>query len=185
MGEDKSNYDIAADLGFPPIKAYQDEVAARGYVTNREYRAGLRAEGVRIPSRHQVLMTTKPTRAEREKEVRKFHEAVARVTAKFEGTLAEANAPTLREKQITPFHEKHITRDQARGAYESRTFLEATLRMKGIEPAAEISGMKAQYEEWKWLSQGADPGPGPSEPESPVTNKWAHNRRVSAEEATA
>jgi hypothetical protein len=179
MGEDKSNYDIAADLGFPPIKAYQDEVAARGYVTNQEYRAGLRAEGVRIPSRHQVLMTTKPTGAERKEEVRKFHEAVARVTAKFEGTLAEAkaNAPTSREKQIT--------RDQARGAYESRTFLEATLRMKGIEPAAEISGMKAQYEEWKWLSQGADPGPGPSEPESPVTNKWAHNRRVSAEEATA
>ena len=33
MGEDKSNYDIAADLGFPPIKSYQDEVAARGYLT--------------------------------------------------------------------------------------------------------------------------------------------------------
>ena len=179
MGEDKSNYDIAADLGFPPIKAYQDEVVARGYVTNREYRAGLRAEGTRIPARHQILMATKPTGAERKEEVRKFHEAVARVTAKFEGTLAEAkaNAPTPREKQIT--------RDQARGAYKSRTFLEATLRMKGIEPAAEISGMKAQYEEWKWLSQGADPGPRPSDPESPVTNKWAHNRRVPVEEAAA
>ena len=183
MGDDKSNYDIAADLGFPPIKAYQDEVAARGYVTNREYRALVRAEGVGVPSRYQVLMAQQvhvgEGKARREKEIKIYHETVARVTAKFEGILAEvkANAPTFREKQTT--------RDQARGAYESRTFLEATLRMKGIEPVAEISGMKAQYEGWKWLSQGADPGPGPSEPESPVTNKWAHNRRVSAEEAAA
>ena len=53
----------------------------------------------------------------------------------------EANTPTFREKQIAY--------DKARGAYESRTFLEATLRMKGVEPAADIEDMKTQYEEWK------------------------------------
>jgi len=143
MGEDKSNYDIAADLGFPPIKAYQDEVAARGYVTNREYRAGLRAEGVRIPSRHQVLMTTKPTGAEREKEIREFHESVARVTPKLEGILAEAkaNAPTFEEKQRA--------HDEARGAYESRTFLRATLISKGIEPDDDLDVMREQYRTYK------------------------------------
>jgi len=65
------------------------------------------------------------------------------VTKKCQRELAdiEANTPTFREKQIAY--------DKARGAYESRTFLEATLRMKGVEPAADIEDMKTQYEEWK------------------------------------
>ena len=178
MGEDKSDYDIAADLGFPPIKSYQDEVAARGYLTNREYRALVRAEGVRIPSRHQVLMSKRPSMEERGKEVKKFHETVARVTVKFEEILARIKA------NATSFKQKQITRDQACGAYESRTFLETTLWAKGIEPVAEIDGMKAQYEEWKWLSHGPDKGSGPSEESgSPVTNKWVRSRRMPAEEA--
>ncbi|MCH2268778.1 hypothetical protein [Candidatus Thalassarchaeum betae] len=65
------------------------------------------------------------------------------MTKKCQRELAdiEANTPTFREKQIAY--------DKARGAYESRTFLEATLRMKGVEPAADIEDMKTQYEEWK------------------------------------
>ena len=65
------------------------------------------------------------------------------MTKKCQRELAdtEANTPTFREKQIAY--------DKARGAYEPRTFLEATLRMKGVEPAADIEDMKTQYEEWK------------------------------------
>ena len=65
------------------------------------------------------------------------------MTAKLQQVLDDIddNTPTFREKQIAY--------DTARGAYESRTFLEATLRMKGIEPAADIEDMKTQYQEWK------------------------------------
>ena len=65
------------------------------------------------------------------------------MTAKHQQVLPDikANTPTFREKQIAY--------DKARGAYESRTFLESTLRMKGIDPAADIEDMKTQYEEWK------------------------------------
>lgn len=152
--DDKSNYDIAADLGFPPIKEYQDEVAARGYETNREYRARLRAEGARIPSRNQVLMTQEvhvgEGAARRAKEIKIYRETVARVTAKFKGILAdvEAHAPTFREKQVA--------HDEARGAYESRTFLRATLIAKGIEPAEDLEGMRKQYREYK-ISVGVGP----------------------------
>ena len=45
--------------------------------------------------------------------------------------------------------EKQTTYDKARGAYRSRTFLEATLKMKDIEPRESIEGMLEQYEEWK------------------------------------
>jgi len=147
MGEDKSDYDIAADLGFPPIKAYQDEVAARGYSTNREYRADLRAEGFRLPSRHQVLMSQDvhagEGKARRAREIEIYHETVARVTLKFERILAEAkaNAPTFEEKQRA--------HDEARGAYESRTFLRATLISKGIEPDDDLDVMREQYRTYK------------------------------------
>ena len=58
------------------------------------------------------------------------------------------------------------------------------MREKGIEPAAEISDMKAQYEEWKWLSSGTNPVPELSdELGSPVAGKWARSRRAQAEEA--
>ena len=38
-------------------ESYRDEVVARGHLTNQEYRAKLREEGIRIPSRHYVLMS--------------------------------------------------------------------------------------------------------------------------------
>ena len=182
MEENKSNYDIAADLGFPPIKWYQDEVAAKGYLTNREYRTKLREEGFGFPSRHQVLMSQDVLvgwgRIRRAREEKRICDAVTRVTAEFEHILVRVKANAISPK------EKEIARDRARGAYESRTFLENTLREKGIEPAAEISDMKAQYEEWKWLSRGTDSVPEPSEGlGSPVTNKWARTRRAQAEEA--
>ena len=68
------------------------------------------------------------------------------MTKKCQRELAdtEANTPTFREKQIAY--------DKARGAYESRTFLEETLRMKGIEPAEDIGDMKIQYDEWKRMT---------------------------------
>ena len=94
-------------------------------------------------SRHRYLMDNRPAPAQRKAEIETYHESVERVSAKHQQVLAEieANTPTFREKQIAY--------DTARGAYESRTFLEATLRMKGIEPAADIEDMKTQYEEWK------------------------------------
>ena len=94
-------------------------------------------------SRHRYAMNHRPDPARRECEIESYHEAVERVTAKHQQVLADikANTPTFREKQIAY--------DKARGAYESRTFLESTLRMKGIDPAADIEDMKTQYEEWK------------------------------------
>ena len=94
-------------------------------------------------SRHRYLMDNRPAPAQRKAEIEIYHETVGRVTAKHQQVLADikANTPTFREKQIAY--------DKARGAYESRTFLEATLRMKGIDPAADIEDMKTQYEEWK------------------------------------
>ena len=94
-------------------------------------------------SRHRYLMDNRPAPAQRKAEIETYHESVERVSAKHQQVRAEieANTPTFREKQIAY--------DTARGAYESRTFLEASLRMKGIEPAADIEDMKTQYEEWK------------------------------------
>ena len=94
-------------------------------------------------SRHRYLMDNRPAPAQRKAEIETYRESVERVTAKHQQVLADikANTPTFREKQIAY--------DKARGAYESRTFLEATLRMKGIDPAADIEDMKTQYEEWK------------------------------------
>jgi len=98
-------------------------------------------------SRHRYAMNHRPDPARRECEIESYHEAVERVTAKHQQVLADikANTPTFREKQIAY--------DKARGAYESRTFLESTLRMKGIDPAADIEDMKTQYEEWKSASR--------------------------------
>jgi hypothetical protein len=97
-------------------------------------------------SRHRYLMNHRPDPARRKREIESYHEAVARVTKKCQRELAdiEANTPTFREKQIAY--------DKARGAYESRTFLEETLRMKGIEPAEDIGDMKIQYDEWKRMA---------------------------------
>ena len=94
-------------------------------------------------SRHRYAMNHRPDPARRESEIESYHEALERVSAKHQQVLADikANTPTFREKQIAY--------DKARGAYESRTFLESTLRMKGIDPAADIEDMKTQYQEWK------------------------------------
>ena len=121
-----------------PIEEYRKKVAVRPLETHNQYRN----RSGRI-SRHRYLMNHRPDPARRKREIESYHEAAARVTAKHRQVLAEieANTPTFREKQIAY--------DTARGAYESRTFLEATLRMKGIEPAADIEDMKTQYEEWK------------------------------------
>ncbi len=88
-------------------------------------------------------MDNRPAPDQRKAEIEIYHETVERVAAKHQQVLADikANTPTFREKQIAY--------DKARGAYESRTFLESTLRMKGIDPAADIEDMKTQYEEWK------------------------------------
>ena len=120
------------------IKEYRKKIAVRPFETPKQYRSRVG----RI-SRHRYLMNHRPDPARRKMEIESYHEAAARVTAKHQQVLAEieANTPTFREKQIAY--------DTARGAYESRTFLEATLRMKGIEPAADIKDMKTQYEEWK------------------------------------
>ena len=121
-----------------PIEEYRKKVAVRPLETHNQYRN----RSGRI-SRHRYLMSHRPDRARRKDGIRRYHETVARVTKKCQRELAdiEANTSTFREKQIAY--------DTARGAYESRTFLEATLRMKGIEPAADIEDMKTQYEEWR------------------------------------
>ena len=93
-------------------------------------------------------MDNRPTPAQRKTEIETDHETVARVTAKLQQVLDDIddNTPTFREKQIAY--------DTARGAYESRTFLEENLRMKGIIPAADIEDMKTQYHEWKTANGG-------------------------------
>ena len=123
------------------IEEYRKKVAVRPLETPNQYRSRVG----RI-SRHRYLMNHRPDPARRKREIESYHEAVARVTKKCQRELAdtEANTPTFREKQIAY--------DKARGAYESRTFLEATLRMKGIEPAEDIGDMKIQYDEWKRMT---------------------------------
>ena len=117
---------------------YRKKIAVMPLETPKQYRSRVG----RI-SRHRYLMDNRPTPAQRKTEIETYHETVARVTAKLQQVLDDIddNTPTFREKQIAY--------DTARGAYESRTFLEATLRMKGIEPAADIEDMKTQYQEWK------------------------------------
>ena len=125
------------------LEQYRKKIAVIPLETPKQYRSRVG----RI-SRHRYLMDNRPAPAQRKAEIEIYHETVGRVTAKHQQVLADikANTPTFREKQIAY--------DTARGAYESRTFLdrtflEATLRMKGIEPAADIEDMKTQYQEWK------------------------------------
>ena len=126
------------DSGKSRTEQYKKKIAVMPLETPKQYRSRVG----RI-SRHRYLMDNRPTPAQRKTEIETYHETVARVTAKLQQVLDDIddNTPTFREKQIAY--------DTARGAYESRTFLEATLRMKGIEPAADIEDMKTQYQEWK------------------------------------
>ena len=91
-------------------------VAVRPLKTHNEYR-----NSVGRISRHQYLMNQRPDRARRKSEIKRYHETVARVTAKIQRELAEikAHTPTFREKQMAY--------DRERGAYESKTFLESLL----------------------------------------------------------
>ena len=104
------------------IGQYRKKIAVMSLETPKQYRSRVG----RI-SRHRYLMDNRPTLAQRKAEIETYHETVERVTAKHQQVLAniKANTPTFREKQITY--------DRARGAYESRTFLGATLRMKEME----------------------------------------------------
>tara|TARA_B100000029_G_C17600402_1_gene965563 strand:- start:3449 stop:3949 length:501 start_codon:yes stop_codon:yes gene_type:complete len=162
-------------------ESYRDEAVARGHLTNQEYRAKLREEGIRIPSRHYVLMS-KSGRAKFAGRV--WKKRFSRASSRIENKVAEHIKEIL---ENTPsFKQKQIEFDKARGTYESRTFLENTLREKGIEPAAEIIEMKAQYEEWKSLSSDTNPVPEPSdELRSREAGKWARSRHAQAEEAVA
>lgn len=121
-------------------------------------------------SRHQHLMSRGVDSSNRREEIKRFSEDSARIEKKVQVEIADiAHSTTIsRQKQ------KHISYDKARGAYESRTFLESTLRLKGIEPAESIEEMKAQYEDWKIRHSG---GELPNKPQSPVINSRAHHGR--------
>ncbi len=125
------------------IEKYRKKVAVRPLETPKQYRSRVG----RI-SRYRYLMNRGGEAARRARAKKIYKETEARVKTKHQENLAEieANTPSFREKQIA--------HDKARGAYESRTFLEATLRMKGIEPAADIEEMKTQYQGWKSANRG-------------------------------
>ena len=119
-------------------------------------------------SRQQHLMNQNVDPSKRREEIKRFSEASDRIEKKVQKEIEEIgqNTPSFREKQIAY--------DKARGAYESRTFLEATLRLKGIEPAEDIEEMKAQYEDWRALNSGDEL---PKKSRSPVTVSEAHHGR--------
>ena len=100
------------------IEQYRKKIAVRPLETPKQYRSRVG----RI-SRHRYLMDNRPAPAQRKTEIETFHETVERVKTKHKQNLAEIKANTLSTR------EKQIAYDKARGAYESRTFLEATLRM--------------------------------------------------------
>ena len=123
-------------------------------------------------SRHQHLVNQTIDPSKRREEIKNLSEASTRIEKKVAEEIKEIleNTPTTKQKQIDY--------DKARGAYESRTFLEGTLRLKGIEPAEDIEGMKAQYEEWKIQASG---GELPNNPQSRVTGSGIHSRREPVE----
>ena len=121
-------------------------------------------------SRYQHLMNQKVDSSQRRVEIERLSKATIRVEKKVKNEIEEfcQEAPTVRHRQ------KQITYDKARGAYESRTFLEGTLRLKGIEPAESIEEMKAQYENWKILASDGDL---PDNTQSWVTVSGTHSKR--------
>mgnify|MGYP001440340487 CR=1 FL=1 len=125
-------------------------------------------------SRHQHLMSRGVDSSNRREEIKRFSEASARIEKKVQVEIADIAQSTTISRQ------KQISYDKARGAYESRTFLESTLRLKGIEPAESIEEMKAQYEDWKIRHSD---GELPNKPRSPVTNSRTHHGRKPIEVA--
>ncbi len=163
------------------IEGHEKDVTGRKIETNSEHRAELREEGTRIPTRHENLMKTKINRdnpievRERDEEMDLFVKRAERIETKIQAELAEvkANARTFKARQVEY--------DKSRGAYESRMFLEATLKLKGIKPVEDIEGMKAQYEDWKIQTYG---GELPEKPRSSVTKVRAYSRNIAAVEAS-
>lgn len=134
-------------------------------------------------SRHQHLMSQNVNPSKRRKEIKALSKASIRIENKVKEEIEEfcQESPTVRHRQKQVSKEKQIAFDKARGAYESRTFLEETLRLKGIEPAADIEEMKNQYEEWKALNSRVDIS---KRLQTQVTDSQLHNERQVAE-ATA
>ncbi len=127
-------------------------------------------------SRHQHLMSQKVEPSTRREEIERLSEASNRIEKKVEKEIEEfcQEVPTVRHRQKQIAKEGQIAYDKARGAYESRTFLEGTLRLKGIEPAESIEEMKAQYENWKILASDGDL---PDNTQSWVTVSGTHSKR--------
>ena len=119
-------------------------------------------------SRNQHLMSQKVDPSQRREEIKRVSEASEKIEkkVKMEVEGIAKGSPSFRQKQIA--------HDKARGAYESRTFLEATPRLKEIVPAEDIEGMKAQYEARKVRTSG---GELPERSQSPVTDSEVHHRR--------
>ena len=134
-------------------------------------------------SRHQHLMSQNVNPSKRRKEIKALSKASIRIENKVKEEIEEfcQESSTVRHRQKQVSKEKQIAFDKARGAYESRTFLEETLRLKGIEPAADIEEMKNQYEEWKALNSRVDIS---KRLQTQVTDSQLHNERQVAE-ATA
>ena len=134
-------------------------------------------------SRHQHLMSQNVNPSKRRKEIKALSKASIRIENKVKEEIEEfcQESPTVRHRQKQVSKEKQIAFDKERGAYESRTFLEETLRLKGIEPAADIEEMKNQYEEWKALNSRVDIS---KRLQTQVTDSQLHNERQVAE-ATA
>lgn len=134
-------------------------------------------------SRHQHLMSQNVNPSKRRKEIKALSKASIRIENKVKKEIEEfcQESPTVRHRQKQVSKEKQIAFDKERGAYESRTFLEETLRLKGIEPAADIEEMKNQYEEWKALNSRVDIS---KRLQTQVTDSQLHNERQVAE-ATA
>ncbi len=159
------------------IEDYKKDVMAQNTETNKEYRARLREEGTRIPTRNENLMKTKINRdnpievRERDEEMDCFAKRSARTEVKLQAQLVEikGNART--------FKARRAEYDRSRGAYESRTFLEASLRLEGIKPVKDIEGMKTQYEEGEVRTSG---GELPKKPQPPATMVRAYSRDIEA-----
>ena len=157
------------------IEDYKKDVVARNTETNKEYRARLREEGTRIPTRNENLMKTKINRdnpievRDRDEEMDWFAKRSARTEVKLQAQLAEikGNARTFKARQVEY--------DRSRGAYESRTFLEATLNLKGIKPVEDIGGMETQYDEGEVRTSG---GELPKKPRPPATMVRAYSRNI-------
>ena len=113
-------------------------VMARPHESHNEYR-----NRVGRATRYVHLRNQNITPRQRAKEIEEYHRTVARVGAKVQRDILrmKAEEPTFRERQQAY--------DEARGAYRSRTFLEETLKMKGIEPLESVEDMLTQYDEWK------------------------------------